>query len=150
MKLAIIGVSGFVGGFILSEAVTRGHHVTGIVRNPEKMKPQQNCTVVKGDVYNERELSLLLSGHDAVVSAFNPGWGNPSIRELFIKGSRSIINATKASGVRRLVFVGGAGSLEVNPGVQLVDSPEFPAEYKEGALGAREALSIIKKEHTLD
>jgi uncharacterized protein len=150
MKIVLIGASGFVGGYILTEALNRGHYVTGIVRNPEKLINYQNFKRIKGDVYNEIELSRLITGHDAVISAFNPGWGNQQIRELSVKGTRSIINAVKISGVKRILIIGGAGSLEIQPGKQLVDTPDFPQEYKDGALGAREALNILKKEDALD
>jgi len=85
-----------------------------------------------------------------VISAFNPGWGNPDIYNLQIKGTRTIINGVKKAGVKRLLFVGGAGSLEVKPGVQSVDTPEFPKEWKQGALATREALNLLRKETGLE
>lgn len=90
-----------------------------------------------------------LKDHDAVIHAFNPGWGTANIRERFIQGSQAIITAAKQSGVQRLLVVGGAGSLYVAPGLQLIDTPEFPAEYKEGAEGARQALNLLKTETAL-
>jgi putative NADH-flavin reductase len=91
-----------------------------------------------------------VASHDVVVSAFNPGWRNPDIYQQQVKGTRGIINGVKKAGVKRLLFVGGAGSLEVKPGVQAVDLPEFPAEYKQGALATREALNLLRKEPGLD
>ena len=91
-----------------------------------------------------------VAGHDAVISAFNPGWSNPDIYNQQVKGTRAIIDGVKKAGVKRLLFVGGAGSLEVKPGVQSVDLPEFPAEYKQGALATREALNLLRKEPSLD
>jgi hypothetical protein len=91
-----------------------------------------------------------VAGHDAVISAFNPGWTNPNMYDLQVRGTRAIIDGVKKAGVKRLLFVGGAGSLEVMPGVQSVDLPEFPAEYKQGALATREALNLLRKEPSLD
>ena len=150
MKIALIGATGFVGSAILKEALDRGHEVAAIVRNPDKLPPQANLHPKKGDVYNEDEVLRLVTGHDAVISAFNPGWSNPDIYKQQVKGARSIINGVKKAGVKRLLFVGGAGSLEVKPGVQSVDLPEFPAEYKQGALATREALNLLNKEPSLD
>jgi len=79
----------------------------------------------------------------------NPGWSDKNIRENHINGSRSITEATKKAGIKRLIAVGGAGSLSIN-GKQLVDSPEFPAEWKEGALGARQALDELRREDALE
>jgi len=151
MKVALIGASGFVGSHILHELLDRGHQVTAIVRHPEKVNAQHsNLVVKKGDVYNEKELAELVKGQEAVISAFNPGWTNPNIYEDFLAGSKTIQQAVKAAGVKRLIVIGGAGSLEVAPGVQLIDTPQFPAEYKPGASGARDYLNIIKQEKDLD
>lgn len=150
MKIALIGATGFVGSAILKEAVDRGHEVAAIVRNPDKLTPHAKLHPKKGDVYNEDEVVRLVTGHDAVISAFNPGWSNPDIYNQQVRGARSIINGVKKAGVKRLLFVGGAGSLEVKPGIQSVDLPEFPAEYKQGALATREALNMLRKEVNLE
>jgi len=150
MKIALIGATGFVGSAILKEALDRGHEVAAIVRNPVKLTPHAKLHPKKGDVYNENEVARLVTGHDAVISAFNPGWTNPNMYDLQVKGTRAIIDGVKKAGVKRLLFVGGAGSLEVKPGVQSVDLPEFPAEYKQGALATREALNLLHNEPSLD
>lgn len=150
MKIALIGATGFVGSAILKEALDRGHEVAAIVRNADKLTPHGKLHPKKGDVYNEDEVVRLVTGHDVIISAFNPGWSNPDIYNQQVKGARSIINGVKKAGVKRLLFVGGAGSLEVKPGVQSVDLPEFPSEYKQGALATREALNMLRNEPTLD
>ena len=149
MKLALIGASGFVGAAVLQEALDRGHQVTGIVRNPAKLPQHAALNAVAGDAYNAEALAAHFKGHDAVIHAFNPGWGTADIRERFIQGSQAIIAASKQANVQRLLVVGGAGSLYVAPGLQLIDTPDFPAEYKEGAEGARQALNLLKSETTL-
>lgn len=95
-------------------------------------------------------LAKVLKGNDVVVSAYNAGWTNPDLYNEFLKGSRSIQEAVKKSGVKRLITLGGAGSLYIAPGVQLVDTPQFPAEWKSGALSARDYLNELKKEDRLD
>lgn len=150
MKIALIGATGFVGSAILKEALDRGHEVTAIVRHPEKLTPRPKLHPQKGDVYNEDEMARVVAGHDAVISAFNPGWGNQDIYNQQVKGTKAIINGVKKTGIKRLLFVGGAGSLEVKPGVQALDLPGFPAEYKQGALATREALNLLRKETGLD
>jgi putative NADH-flavin reductase len=150
MKIALIGATGFVGSAILKEALDRGHEVTAIVRHPDKLTPHAKLHAQKGDVYNPDDLALLVAGHEAAISAFNPGWSNPDIYNQQVKGARSIINGVKKAGVKRLLFVGGAGSLEVKPGIQSVDLPEFPSEFKQGALATREALNLLRKEPSLD
>ena len=128
----------------------RGHEVAAIVRNPDKLSPHAKLHPKKGDVYNEDEVARLAAGHDAVISAFNPGWTNPDIYSQQVKGTHSIINGVKKAGVKRLLFVGGAGSLEVTSGVQSVDMPGFPTEYKQGALATREALNMLRNETDLE
>lgn len=151
MKVTLIGASGFVGTPLLNELLTRGHQVTAIVRNPEKITLTNDNLVVKGaDVFDAENLAEIITGNDAVVSAYNAGWTNPNFYADFTKGSNAIEEATKKSGVKRLLVVGGAGSLEIAPGVQLVDTPEFPAEYKTGATAARDYLNTLKTDTELD
>lgn len=127
MKIALIGATGFVGSALLQEALNRGHSVTAIVRHPEKLPAHQRLVPQAASVYDAEALAHVLAGHDVVVSAFNPGWNDPEIRQHFI-----------------------AGSLYVAPGVQLIDTPEFPAAYREGAEGARQLLNMLRDEQALD
>lgn len=150
MKIALIGATGFVGSAILKEALERGHEVTAIARHPEKLQPHAKLRPQKGDVYNSDEVARLVAGHDAVISAFNPGWSNPDIYNQQVKGTQAIINGVKKAGVTRVLWVGGAGGLEIKPGVQSVDSPEFPKDWKQGSLATREALNQLRKESGLD
>ncbi|CAD5107249.1 NAD(P)-dependent oxidoreductase [Zestomonas carbonaria] len=150
MKIALIGATGFVGSAVLQEALQRGHEVTAIVRHPEKLPQHENLVPLAASAYQAHEIASAVAGHDAVVHAFNPGWDDPEIRQHFIDGSRSILTAAKTSGVRRLLAVGGAGSLYVAPGLQLIDTPDFPAAYKEGAEGARQLLNLLRGENELD
>jgi uncharacterized protein len=151
MKIALIGATGFVGTPLLSELVSRGHQVTAISRHPEKIASTSDLvTPVKGDIQNEDEVATLVAGHDAVISAFNPGWTNPNIYADFLNGSQAIEAGVQKAGVKRVLFIGGAGSLEIAPGLQLIDTPEFPAEYKDGANAARNFLNILKKNDLLN
>jgi putative NADH-flavin reductase len=151
MKIAIIGATGFVGAHVLTELTNRGHQVTAIARNISKINTDSELAKpVEADIADEAALAELLKGHDAVVSTYNAGWTNPDLYNDFLKGSKTIQAAVKSSGVKRLLVVGGAGSLEVAPGVQLVDTPHFPEAYKAGATSARDYLNILKEETELD
>nr|WP_297350598.1 NAD(P)-dependent oxidoreductase [uncultured Caldimonas sp.] len=150
MKLALIGPTGFVGAAILNEALQRGHAVTALSRHPEKLAAQPGLRVARADVLDPAQVADAVAGHDAVISAYNPGWSDPQIHDNFLRGTRAIFDGVKRVGVKRLLVVGGAGSLYVAPGVQLVDTPTFPAEWKQGALAAREALNLIRQESALD
>ena len=151
MKITLIGATGFVGSAVLKEALNRGHKVTAIVRDPRKISVENHrLSVVRGDVTDTAVLAEQLKGSDVVISAYNAGLTNPDLYNDFLKGSQSIQEATKQSGVKRLIVVGGAGSLFIAPGVQVVDTPEFPASWKPGALAARDYLSLLQKETRLD
>ncbi|TAK74827.1 MAG: NAD(P)-dependent oxidoreductase [Aquabacterium sp.] len=150
MKLALIGATGFVGSAVLPELLSRGHQVTVLARQPSKIEARPGLTAVQADVLDAAQVARAVAGHDAVVSAYNAGWKNPDLHDEFLRGTRAVFAGLKQAGVRRLLVVGGAGSLYVAPGVQLVDTPEFPAEWKQGALAAREALNLIRKEDALE
>ncbi|MCD8741961.1 NAD(P)H-binding protein [Mucilaginibacter roseus] len=150
MKVALIGATGFVGTAVLNELEKRGHEVIAIARNTDKVNQSAQVTAVKADVYNEEEVTAAVKGADAVVNTFNSGWTNPNIYDDFLRGSKAIQEGTKKAGVKRFFTVGGGGSLYVAPGVQLVDTPHFPAEYKAGATAARDYLNHIKNETELD
>ena len=150
MRIAIIGASGQIGAFIRDEALARGHQVTAIVRHPEKITVRNpHLTVVKADILKDK-VDELVKGHDAVISAYNPGWSNPDIYNEQIKGYKAIISGVKKSGIKRLLVVGGAGTLEVAPGVQLIDTVSFPKLVKDGVLATRETLYMLKKEKELE
>lgn len=149
MKIALIGGTGFVGSAVLQELLQRGHHVTALARDISKYPPAVNLAVVRADALDAAQVAQAIAGHDAVVSAYNPGWKEPRLHDLFLQGTRAIVEGVKRSGVKRLLVVGGAGSLYVAPGVQLVDTPQFPAEWKQGALAAREALGLMQQEQAL-
>lgn len=140
MKIALIGATGNAGAPILDELVRRGHEVTAIVRNPEKIVAQLKVTARKGDVFDQQGLATLLKGHDAVISAVHFSASDP----------RKLIEAVRASGVKRYLVVGGAGSLEVAPGKKLIDTPEFPPQYKAEAAAGGAFLDLLKQEKELD
>lgn len=150
MKVALIGASGFVGKAVANELAQRGHQVTAIVRNPENVTKTDHVEPVKVDVLDTDKLVEVLKGHDAVISTYNAGWENPDLYNDFLQGAKAIQEAVKRSGVKRFIVTGGAGSLYIAEGVQLVDTPEFPAQWKPGALSARDYLTYIKNEQDLD
>lgn len=150
MKVALIGATGFVGTPLLNELLSRGHQVTVLARDPGKLSPRDGLTVVQANAQDAAQVQAAVAGHEAVLSAYNPGWTVPDLYDQFLAGSRAITAGVKAAGVQRLLVVGGAGSLYVAPGVQLVDTPEFPAEWKAGAQAARDALNLLREEQALD
>ncbi len=150
MKVALIGPTGFVGKEVLKELLDRGHQVVALARDPAKLETRAGLTVIKADAKHADQVAAAVEGTDAVVNAFNPGWGVADIHTEFLEGTRAIYDGVKRAGVKRLLVVGGAGSLFAAPGVQLVDTPEFPEQWKQGALAAREALNLIRLETSLD
>lgn len=140
MKLAIIGATGFIGQYIFNEAVTRKHQVLALVRNPEKILITEGVKAKELDVQNPIELTAALAGQDAAVISVH--YENQDIT--------SIINAVKKSKVKHVLFVGGAASLEVAPGVQLLDTPEFPEQWKATATAAKKLLLTLKGEKELN
>jgi putative NADH-flavin reductase len=148
MKLVLFGATGNVGQRIAAEALRRGHEVVGVVRDPEAVQsPDPRVRLVKGDATDADSVANIARGADAVVSAISP---RPNPRGLpapsLAANARALIDGLRKAGVKRVLYVGGAGSLEVAPGKQLVDQPGFPDAYKAEALEGREALDIWRGE----
>ena len=154
MKIALIGATGFVGTAVLAELLQRDHHVTALVRNPAKLEARPMLVAKALDAGDAAAVAAAVAGHDAVISAFNPGWDAPDLYDQFMKGSAAIDAGVEKSGVKRLLVVGGAGSLFVAPGVQMVDTAEFashvPANIVPGAKAARDALTALRGNTALD
>ena len=144
MKIALIGATGYVGASILAEALARGHHVTAIARHTAALPQHALLTGADMDASNAADLARLVAGHDLVISAFNPG------RDPDGRGTRAIIDGVKSGGVRRLLAVGGAGTLQHPAGGRVVDQPDFPAEWKEGSLRTAAFLEQLRAEMALD
>lgn len=149
MNIALIGATGFVGSALLAEAARRGHRVTALVRHPQKVPALDGVTAREVDVLDTAALAEALAGHDAVISAFS-GHAQAEVQAYFVRGFESIVQATRRARVPRLLAVGGAGSLEVAPGVQLLDTPQFPDAWRGTAEGARQGLRILREQTDLD
>lgn len=151
-NVILIGASGFVGSAILKEALYRGHKVTAIAPNPEKITVENpNLTIVKADATNTEILAELAKGMDAVISAYNPGWTNPRQYEETLENYPKIVEGTKRAGVKRLLIVGGAGTLFVAPGMRLVDTGNLPDEWLPGVKSMGEFyLDYLMKEKDVD
>ena len=149
MKFAVIGATGYVGNAVVQELAARGHDVTAFARNTGKVFAAPNVRAVAADV-TAAGFAAQLAGYDAVVSAFNPGWTNPNIGRDFRDGYAAILAAGKSAGVPYLLIVGGAGSLYIAPGLQVIDTPEFPKEIYDGANAARDLLTELHGRNDLN
>jgi putative NADH-flavin reductase len=142
MKIALFGATGMVGQRILKEAIGRGHSVTAIVRDTSKITDTNpSITAAAGDILDSKQVASLVTGADAVVSAISPGANS---NDIYIAAVNSLAAGLAEAGIKRIIFVGGAGSLEVAPGVQLVDTPNFPEIYKARASAMRDELEYIR------
>lgn len=140
MKIAVVGASGNAGSRISAELASRGHSVTAIARHPEKIVAQANVTPTRGDVMDQAGLARLLAGHDAAISSVHFLASDPA----------KLIGAARESKVGRYLVVGGAGSLEVAPGVRLVTTPGFPVVYKAEAEKGAAFLDLLRAEKELN
>jgi hypothetical protein len=142
MRIVLCGATGQAGSRILNELLTRGHEVTAVVRDPATLAAREHLKVVQGDVLDVAGIASACKGTDALVSAYGPGPEHP---ERLAPATGKLLEAVKAGRVPRFVFVGGAGALEVAPGVRLIDSGHLPAEWMPIALAHAEALELARK-----
>lgn len=143
MKIAVIGATGLVGNATVLELAARGHQVTAFARNVAKVAQHPNVTAVAADV-NVPDFASKLAGLDAVVSAFNASWGNPNLAQDVKTGYDNLLAAFKAAQLPYYLIIGGAGSLNVAPNLQLVDTPDFPADVYPTADALRVLLDDLR------
>jgi putative NADH-flavin reductase len=143
MRIAVIGATGWLGGAIASEALARGHQVTGIGRDPDKLVALRGITAVRADATNPDAMAAAIEGHDLVVSSVTDRSGPD--RSTIPKAVSALIDAVPRVGVPRLAVVGGGGSLLSGDGNRFIDRPDFPEEYKAEAQAGAEALDLLRQ-----
>lgn len=148
MRIVVFGATGNIGSRIVAEALRRGHQVTGVVRDPAAVtSPDPGVQLVQGDATDAPSIARVVRGADAVVSAISP---RPNARGLpapsLAANARALIAGLREAGVRRVLFVGGAGTLEVAPGKRLMDQPGFPAAYAGEAHEGSDALDVWRSQ----
>lgn len=141
MNVVVYGATGHAGSEIVKELLRRGHKVTGVARKVDSLKPQSGLTVKSDDLSNVDAIAAIIQGADAVVTAFQPPSDNT---DALVDVTRRQIEAVKKAGVPRLLVVGGAGLLEVAPGVTLIKSGHLPAEYLPIATSHEKALGVLR------
>jgi uncharacterized protein len=142
-SIVLLGATGMIGQRILAEALSRGHQVTAVTRETSRTgEHRQNLDYRVGDIFKPETIAAAAVDHDVVVSAYGPGMGDAN---LVVKAAHSLIEALTRVEPIRLIVVSGAGSLELKPGLQLVDTPDFPPAWKPVALAHREALDVFRK-----
>lgn len=144
MKIAILGATGWIGGAILKEALSRGHQVTALVRDPSKLSATD--VAVHAVDLEQPLVAQTFAGVDVVMAAV--GGRAQQNHGLVASTVQHLLDVLPNAKVPRLLWVGGAGSLEVAPGVTLVSSPDFPAAYKDEALAQGEALQVFRAAQT--
>jgi putative NADH-flavin reductase len=148
MKIALFGASGTIGQRIAQEALRRGHQVTAIVRDPAGIQiSDPQLTVTQGNVLDLANVAQVAAEHDVVVSAISP---KGQSLQMLTDAAQSLLEGVKRAGGKRLIIVGGAGSLEVAPGVRLIDTPEFPAAWKGIAQAHHDALEVYRQNGDVD
>ena len=141
MHIALYGATGKAGSRILAELLSRGHQVTAIARNPGKLTAQPGLNIVEGDVSSVEAIAGKIKGADAVVSSYGP----PAYdTDQLLPATQNLIDAVKKADVPRLIVVGGAGSLEVAPGVTIIESGHLPQEWLSIAVSHANVLKMIQ------
>jgi putative NADH-flavin reductase len=138
MKIALIGATGYVGSRVLREALSRGHDVTAIVRHTEKLPVHPKLKPVQADIKQPEDMIKKLKGHDLIITT------------VYYTEPDLLLEEIKKSGVPRYIAMGGTGSLEVSPGQQFVDAPDFPEIYLAVGRSTRDYYEKLKKEEDLN
>ncbi len=150
MKIVVFGGTGMIGQRIVKEALDRGHTVTAVARDPSKLTlSNPHLETAKGDATDADSVAQIARGNDVIVSAVGPDHqlGNYS---MLVDAAHALLDGVKRAGVKRLIVVGGAGTLEAAPGVRRMDMPDFPAAWKPSAQAGADSLDVYRRERELD
>ncbi|WP_174274289.1 NAD(P)-dependent oxidoreductase [Sphingomonas bacterium] len=139
MKVAVLGASGRAGSEVTRELASRGHSVVAIARHVEAVPQAPGVTPVTGDASDSAALADLIRGSDAVISALH-----------FDVPAETLLSALRQAGVARLLVTGGAASLKTSSGQRLIDSPDFPQDWKEMAMRGIAFLDDLRHESAID
>lgn len=141
MNVVLYGATGMIGSRVLKELLSRGHRVTAVVRDPTKVPQLDGIVAAKGDALDAGDVAAKTAGADVVISAYAPPQEQP---EKMVDAVRALIAGVKESGAKRVLVVGGAGSLFVAPDVDVIDSGHLPEQWKGIAIAHRDALDVLK------
>lgn len=143
MKVLLFGAGGRVGRVVLAELAARGHDVTAAFRmQPFPEDLPDNVVPAVADATDPESVTAAARGHDAVVSAIGPGTRNDA--EVIEVAARALVSGLEKAGVKRLVIVGGAGTLEIRPGVMRLDDPSYPEQYRAQGIRQKAALATFR------
>jgi hypothetical protein len=149
MKILLFGATGNIGSAIAGELAARHHEVIAAVREPRPIEGLE-LTAIKADATDAAQVAKVAKGTDAIISAVGPAHGVDNDETTFVGAAHALIEGARSAGVQRLIVVGGAGSLEVAPGVRVVDSADFPEAWKPNALAQGAALEIYRTVNDLN
>jgi uncharacterized protein len=142
MKVALYGATGKAGSRILNELVSRGHLVTALLRDPAKLpQPAPGVIAKEDDLSDPKKIAAAIDGAQAVISAYGPPQNDP---EAIVGVTQRQVEALRRGSNARLIVVGGAGGLNVAPGVTLVDSGHLPEPYHRIARAHIKALNVLR------
>ena len=142
MKVALYGATGNSGSRILKELVSRGHQVIAIVRNPAKLpQPAPGVVIKQDDLSDSKKIAAAVNGAEAVISAYAPPQDDV---DAIVGVTQRQVEALNHGSKVRLIVVGGAGGLNVAPGVTLIDSGYLPEPFLPIAKAHHKALNVLR------
>ncbi|MEU1737213.1 NAD(P)H-binding protein [Streptosporangium sp. NPDC020145] len=173
MRIGIIGATGGIGSRVVTEALLRGHHVTALTRDAtrigEEQKNRENIVWKTVDVLDAESIAAVLPGMDVLISGYQPGNAARDLDDtvsrsiadptVYAAAARALLKALESHPRTRLIVIGGAGSLEIEPGLTRADSDELlhrsldqlglPREYAAAVRGHRDALNVLRTSNRL-
>lgn len=164
MFIGVVGATGRIGSQVVTEALDRGHHVIAFTRDLDRAETTHpNLTWKTLDIFDSTAVAAALPGLDVLVSCYQPGnaardFDDTVTRSIadptvYATAARSLLRALATHPRTRLIVVGGAGSLEREPGLVAADAPDLedslerigiPREYAVAVHGHREALNVLR------
>ncbi|ACU72274.1 NmrA family protein [Catenulispora acidiphila DSM 44928] len=147
MKIAVIGASGRIGSAVAREALARGHSITAVSRNADRLTGVDGATPAVADLRDPASVAQAVAGHDAVVASLKGVDGDDASHRVIPDGAQVLLDVLAEAGINRLIFCGGGAGLLLGED-RIMDLPIFPAEFQAEAVAQADALDLLRAADT--
>jgi len=145
-NIVVFGATGRTGKYIVQYALEAGHQVTAFDHHADKLTfNSPDLHIAVGDVYNREQVENAIAGKDVVISVLGTTKIDGPAVNLMSDAMKLFVEIMKQNNIKRVLGVGGLAVLQMNETTQLIDKPDYPAEYKNVGEGHNKVYKVLRE-----